>query len=65
MKRTLIRLKISEKHFALRILGRLVECNSVSELTSLDTALYSVTISEYAFEYVTKDITDTLKERNE
>ena len=65
MKRTLIRLKISEKHFVLRILGRLVECNSVSELTSLATALYSVRISEYAFEYVTKDITDTLKERNE
>ena len=32
MKRTLIRLKISEKHFVMRILGRLIECKSLSEL---------------------------------
>ena len=30
MKRTLIRLKISEKHFVMRILGRLIECKNLS-----------------------------------
>ena len=57
MKRTLIRLKISEKHFVMRILGRLIECKNLSELTSLVIAFYSVTMAEYAFEYVTKSLT--------
>ena len=30
MKRTRIRLKISEKHFVMRILGRLIECKNLS-----------------------------------
>ena len=50
MKRTLIRLKISEKHFVMRILGRLIECKNLSGLTSLVIAFYSVTMAEYAFE---------------
>ena len=49
MKRTLIRLKISEKHFVMRILGRLIECKNLSELTSLVIAFYSVTMTEYTF----------------
>ena len=57
MKRTLIRLKISEKHFVMRILGRLIECKNLSGLTSLVIAFYSVTMAEYAFEYVTKSLT--------
>ena len=57
MKRTLIRLKISEKHFVMRILGRLTECKNLIELTSLVIAFYSVTMAEYAFEYVTKSLT--------
>ena len=66
MKRTLIRLKISEtlirlkisgKHFVMRILGRLIECKNLSELTSLVTAFYRVTMAQYTFEYVTKSMT--------
>ena len=57
MKRTLIRLKISEKHFVMRILGRLIECKNLSGLKSLVIAFYSVTMAEYAFEYVTKSLT--------
>ena len=57
MKRTLVRLKISEKHFVMRILGRLIECKNLSGLTSLVIAFYSVTMAEYAFEYVTKSLT--------
>ena len=57
MKRTLIRLRISEKHFVMRILGRLIECKNLTELTSLVTAFYSVTMTEYAFEYKTKSLT--------
>ena len=57
MKRTLIRLKISEKHFVMRILGGLIECKNLGELTSLVIAFYRVTMAEYAFRYVTKLLT--------
>ena len=57
MKRTLIRLTISEKHFVMRILGRLIECKNLSELTSLVIAFYRVTMAEYTFEYLTKSLT--------
>ena len=32
IKRTLIRLRISEKRFVMRILGRLIECKNLTEL---------------------------------
>ena len=57
MKRTLIRLTISEKHFVMRILERLIECKNLSELTSLVIAFYRVKIAEYTFEYLTKSLT--------
>ena len=51
MKRTPIWLKISEKHFVVRILGILIECKNLSELTFLFIAFCKVTMAEYTFEY--------------
>ena len=39
------------------ILRRLLECKNLSELTSLVIVFHSVTMAEYAFEYVTKSLT--------